>query len=336
MNGFVKKQGKGVYMKYCFIINPRAGKGAFVEALKKDIVSACLNADIEYEIFDSQTSDDTREYIKATVNNYSEKLVFFACGGDGTLCKTILSVMSLDVESRSRVSVGVVPKGTGNDFVSNFSNKELFCDIKAQLEGADCDIDLLQCNNLYSVNMINIGFDCHVVCKKEEIGKKKLVPRKLAYIFSLIATLVKKPTVNLERSFDSQESNKSNLLLTTLANGGFCGGGFHSNPKASLTDGNIDCIEVKNMSRKRFLMMVGDYKKGLHLKGKYENRISHFKCRAMDIHFDEETPVSVDGEIIRTKEIHISVIPRALTIFLPHGGEPLVREGVADDVAYSV
>ena len=39
MNGFAKKQGKGAYMKYCFIINPRAGKGAFVEELEKDIAT---------------------------------------------------------------------------------------------------------------------------------------------------------------------------------------------------------------------------------------------------------------------------------------------------------
>lgn len=312
-------------MKYCFIINPRAGKGAFVEDLKKDIVSACSNAGVEYDIFDSKSSDDTREYIKATVDSYSDKLVFFACGGDGTLCKTILSVMSLDEDVRHRVCVGIVPKGTGNDFVSNFENKELFCDITAQIEGADYDIDLLKCNDLYSVNMINIGFDCHVVCKKEEIGKKKWVPRKMAYIFSLIATLVKKPTVSFESSVDGGERQKKNLLLTTLANGGFCGGGFHSNPKACLTDGNIDCIEAQNMTRRKFLSLVGDYKKGKHLCAKFEGIIDNSKCKTMDLYFDGETPVSVDGEIIRPSELHVSVARCALTILLPKGAKPLVE-----------
>lgn len=324
MNGFAKKQGKGVYMKYCFIINPRAGKGAFVEDLKKDIRSACSSAGVEYEVFDSKSSDDTKEYIEATVNSYSEKLVFFACGGDGTLCKTILSVMSLDEKTKRRVSVGIVPKGTGNDFVSNFESKELFCDMSAQIEGTDYDIDLLKCNDLYSVNMINIGFDCHVVCKKEEIGKKKLVPRKLAYIFSLIATLVKKPTVSFESSVDGGERQKKKLLLTTLANGGFCGGGFHSNPLACLTDGNVDCIEAQNMSRTKFLSLVGDYKKGKHLCAKFDGIIENFKFKTADFYFDTETPVSVDGEIIRTREIHISVERCALTIFLPRGVKPLV------------
>ena len=177
--------------------------------------------------------------------------------------------------------------------------------------------------------MINIGFDCHVVCKKEEIGKKKIVPRKLAYIFSLLITLIKKPTVSLKRCDDGKESEKKTLLLTTLANGAFCGGGFHSNPKAALDDGHIDCIEANNMSRKRFLALVSDYKKGNHLCEKFTGIINHFKCKKADIYFDEETPVSVDGEIIRTKEIHISVACRALKVLLPKGAKPIVAaEGV--------
>ena len=336
MNSFVKKQGKGDYMKYCFIINPRAGKGKFVEELENDILVACSKAGVNYEIFKTYTLDDGRGYIKKTVEEYDERLVFFACGGDGTLCGTILSVMELDPDTRKRVSVGVIPKGTGNDFVSNFTDKELFCDISAQIEGSDYDIDLLKCNNLYSVNMINIGFDCHVVCKKEEIGKKKWVPRKLAYIFSLIATLVKKPTVSLESSLDGGERTRKDLLLTTIANGAFCGGGFHSNPLASLTDGNLDCIEAQNMSRIKFLSLVGDYKKGNHLGDKLKGIINNFKCKTADIYFDDITPVSVDGEIIREREIHISVVSRALTILLPRGVKPLVLEGAANDVSHSV
>ena len=312
-------------MKYCFIINPKAGKGKFVEALKNNISDVCDKAKVLYDVFISKTVTDTKEYIDKTVAEYDGKIEFFACGGDGTLCKVILSVMALDKSIRERVCVGIIPKGTGNDFVSNFRGNEFFEDISAQLEATDYDIDLLMCNNMYSVNMINIGFDCHVVCKKEEIGKKKFVPRKLAYIISLIITLVKKPGVKLEIEKDSNGRSAKDLLLTTFANGAFCGGGFHSNPNASLTDGNIDCVEVKDMSRRKFLCLVGDYKNGKHLCGKYSDLISHFKCKSADLYFDDEVPVSVDGEIIRTKELHISVASRALKIMLPRGVKPLLE-----------
>lgn len=308
-------------MKYCFIINPRAGKGVFVDDLCKSITSVCEEKGVSYDIFTSKTIGDTRGYIKEIVASSDDRIAFFSCGGDGTLCETILSVMGLDAEIRKRVCIGIVPKGTGNDFVSNFERKELFCDIAAQIAGTTHDVDLLKCNDLYSVNMINIGFDCHVVCKKEEIGKKKLVPRKLAYIFSLLITLIKKPTVKFKRVDEGGEPKKKHLLLTTLANGSFCGGGFKSNPFASLADGNIDCVEVDVLSRTKFLSMISDYKAGKHLTGKYAKVMRHFKCKKSDIYFDEETPVSVDGEIIRTREIHISVVNKALTILVPHGAK---------------
>ncbi len=323
-------------MKYCFIINPNAGKGAFVEELEKNIASACDTAKVDYEIFISKAISDTQTYIKNTAEQTNEKVAFLACGGDGTLCETILSVMELEENVRKNVCVGIVPKGTGNDFVSNFKFKELFSDISAQIKGEAQEIDLLKCNGLYSVNMINIGFDCHVVCKKEEIGKKKFIPRKLAYILSLVITLVRKPTVVLERIDDGNKSDKKTLLLTTLANGSFCGGGFFSNPFASLTDGYIDCVEVKNVSRMRFLRMVSSYKAGTHLGGQYKEIIDHFKVEAVDISFDEETPVSVDGEIIRTKELHINVVPKALAILLPRRVRPIAETELENDVAYSI
>lgn len=311
-------------MKYCFIINPKAGSGNFSDSLQKNISSVCEKMGASYDVFISKTVGDTKQYIKDTVGSSEEKVEFIACGGDGTLCETILAVMGLDSETRGRVCVGVIPKGTGNDFVSNFDSSEIFNDIAAQLEATDYDIDLLLCNDMYSVNMINIGFDCHVVCKKEEIGKKKFVPRKLAYIISLLITLIKKPGVKYELEKDSKKRSPKDLLLTTFANGGFCGGGFNSNPVASLTDGNIDCIEVNNIGRGKFLRLVGDYKKGKHLGGKFKDIISHFKCKCAHLYFEKETPVSIDGEIIRTKELHISVVARALKIMLPKGVKPLV------------
>ncbi len=324
-------------MKYCFIINPKAGTGTFVSELENKIKSACDEANADYDILISQGLEDTCEYIaRVAKEEQSGGVAFISCGGDGTLCKTVLAVMKLPSEMRKNICVGVVPVGTGNDFVSNFTQKHLFNDIKAQLDSTTYGIDLLKCNDLYSINMINIGFDCHVVCKKEEIGRQKWLPRKFAYILSLIITLIKKPGVNVAFSKDSGEKSKKELLLTTLANGAFCGGGFNSNPKASLTDGQIDCIAVKNISRAKFVSLVGDYKKGLHLSEKFKGIIDHFKCGKADLYFDDETPVSVDGEIIRTKELHISVEREALKILLPKDVLPKIEKMIEASVPHPV
>jgi len=313
-------------MKYCFIINPNAGKGGFADELRARIAEACERKNVRYDVFVSQNVDATMEYVTRIMAEEAEEVKFFACGGDGTLCKTVWAVMRLPSAERKRASVGVVPVGTGNDFVSNFENKALFTDIDAQIESEPHAIDLLRCNDAYSVNMINIGFDCHVVCKKEEIGKRKWLPKKFAYIFSLIITLIRKPGVKMNVSTDGAEKVSKSLLLTTFANGAFCGGGFCSNPKAALDDGKIDFIEIKNIGRMKFVSLVGDYKKGNHIdKEKFKKIVTHGKCSEVKMSFDDDTPVSVDGEIIRTRELHLSIDSSALSFLIPKGVVAKVR-----------
>lgn len=297
-----------------------------VEGVLSDISAACEGAGVDHSVLVSRNIEETRDFIRENAAAADGEVSFIACGGDGTLCQTILLVMELSAEQREKVSVGVVPMGTGNDFVSNFTDKERFFNIEAQIKGSAYEIDLVKCNDLYSVNMVNVGFDSHVVCKKESLGKKKWMPRKLSYIAGLVITLVRKPGLKVDFSRDGEKPEKRDLLLTTLANGAFCGGGFNSNPKASLTDGNIDCITINNVSRLKFLSLVGKYKSGTHLSGKFDSIISHFKCRKADLVFSEETPVSVDGELVYTKELHLSVDEKAIKIRLPEGVLPKVRE----------
>lgn len=311
-------------MKYCFIVNPKAGKGQSVDSVCADVKRICEEREVDYDLFVSECIGDTKKQV-AKLADEGDEVCFIACGGDGTLCETTLAVMALPSEQRERVSVGVIPMGTGNDFASNFENKQAFFDISAQIDHTPYEIDLVKCNDMYSINMVNVGFDSHVVCQKEKIGRKKWVPRKLAYVISLLITLIKKPGIKAELICDGEEPIHKELLLTTLANGAFCGGGFYSNPLASLTDGQVDVIAVKNVGRIKFLTLVGSYKKGVHIRDKFKKIVENFKCRTADMYFDREMPVSIDGELVYTSEIHLSIEQAALKFMLPKGATPKTK-----------
>ena len=107
-------------MKYCFVVNRFAGKGKYVEEIRKNVEEHCGAAGVAYDICLSDHIGAAREYIERLVREREagEEIAVFACGGDGTLCETINAVMSL--EDREGVYVGLVPSGTGNDFVRNF------------------------------------------------------------------------------------------------------------------------------------------------------------------------------------------------------------------------
>ena len=306
-------------MKYCFIINPASGKAKNKAELEGKIREVCDAAGVEYTVVFTESVGDARlrmlDFYEAHKDS-GEEIRFYACGGDGTLCEAVGGVMALsDAEN---VSLGVIPVGTGNDFVRNFAPKELFHDIGAQINGQTVKIDLIKCNDMYAVNMINIGFDCNVVVKTNQVKRKKFGPSKLAYICGLVMTLIKKPGVSMTLTADGNEERRE-LLLTTFANGCFCGGGFHSNPLAELCDGHIDTLFVNDITRRKFLSLVGQYKKGTHLCGKYDDMLCCMKNKEYDIRFDSPTPISVDGEIVTVDSIHMECVPAALGFIVPEG-----------------
>lgn len=307
-------------MKYCFILNPAAGKGRSIHELSNAIETACQERELDFEIYQTVGVGDASDYVKRTVAlNENEAYRFYACGGDGTLCEVMNGIMSLD--NPSRAALGVIPSGTGNDFVRNFTNNENFWDIPAQLSAREREIDLLCCNDMYAINMINIGFDCEVVCQTARLKRKAWIPSGCAYIAGLLVTLIKKPGLKASISVNGETAIDCRYLLSTYANGAFCGGGFHSNPKSSLNDGKIDTVFVHNISRTRFLTLVSAYKKGTHLAKKYEKILKNQKLDSIDLCFDELANVSVDGEIISVKELHITLARNALRILIPNGSK---------------
>ena len=311
-------------MKHYFITNPAAGKKNSCELLAESIRKACEEKGVCYEIYETKSVRDATNYVKEVCENNAdgEKLRFYACGGDGTLGEVVSGAVGYPF-----ASVGLIPKGTGNDFVRNFTNKELFFDISAQLDGEECNIDILSCNDMYAINMINIGFDCEVVKKMMKIKRLPLVPSKLAYILGVIPTFITKPGVNAEVSVDGETNRKMSLLLMTIANGCYCGGGFHSNPEALITDGKINALFVNNIKRLRFVQLVSSYKKGTHIVPKNASILSTEDCTSLDIIFEKTQSISVDGEIHDIDgELHIEIVRGGLNFVVPAGSDFIKKE----------
>ena len=309
---------KGYFMKYCFIINPASGKPETKADLENKIKEFGSSRGIDFTVLYTSKAGDATTLIKDFAESIpDERIRFYACGGDGTLCEAVNGVMS--IEDRERVSLGVIPVGTGNDFVRCFSPRELFFDIGAQVDAEDLLVDLIKCNDTYAVNMVNIGFDCQVVVKTAVIKKKKFVPSRMAYICGLVATLAKKPGVTMDLAADGEEAKHREYLLTTFANGKFCGGGFYSNPQSEIQSGTINALFINDVSRRRFLGLVGSYKKGTHLTEKNKDILHSEISERYSISFDAPTEISVDGEIIKTSSLELSCVPQAIRFLVPKG-----------------
>ena len=305
-------------MKYCFMINPASGKKATKEGLEDRILSACAERGIQPTIIISKSGDDARQQVMDFCNaNVGEELRVYACGGDGTLNIVMNAIMS--AEDHSKVSLGVIPVGTGNDYVRNFKPTESFMDIGAQLDATEVVIDLTRINDLYSINIVNTGFDAYAVCNMERVKKNKFVSSKFAYILGVAMTLIKKPGVKVTVTSEDGKEVHHDLMLITFANGRYYGGGFNSNPNAHLNDGTMNVLFVNNLSRLKFLLLVKDYKNGTHLCEKFHKILREEIATSYELKFDAPTPISIDGEIKFIDHAKISTAKGALKFLIPSG-----------------
>ncbi len=304
-------------MKHVFIVNPAAGKGRRQNKLKEQIRRAASELGTEYEIYRTCAVGDAERTVRDICRKSEGKNIrFYSCGGDGTLNEVVNGAIGYGF-----AQIGVIPNGTGNDFVRNFEEKKLFLDITAQMKGSSVKVDGIRIGNRYAVNMVNMGFDCSVVESAAKIKRIPLVPGALAYIFGVITELLRMPGVRIrDLVIDGEKQDVSELLLCTLAGGGFYGGGFNSSPLARIDDGAIDVCYVKPLSRLKFVSLVGCYKKGKHLeKQKLRKYLSYHKCRKAYIDFGYERNICIDGEISKMSSLDIEVVPEAFELVLPEG-----------------
>ncbi len=304
-------------MIYHFILNPKSGSSPKQKKLEPIIKEVCAKRQLNYHIYYTTCQGDALEYVKSMVRISSEKQRFICIGGDGTI-----NEIANSAPSNPNVEFGVIPNGSGNDFVRNFTNTRLFSDISAQLDGDTIQLDLIKYNDAYCVNMVNIGFDCAVVKEAEKLKRKKLVTPGLSYILGVVVVLFKKFGTKMRVIFDDGEILEKEFTLTAIGNGKFCGGGFKAAPRANLQDGLLDVTAIDKVSRLTFISLVGSYKNGTYLESKAAAKVFHHRqVPHFRMEFDAPIPICIDGEIKGAKNIDFSVVPGAFNFVIPKGCE---------------
>ena len=308
-------------MKTVFVINPMAGQGKNVEKFILSIKETAEKLKTDIEIYITKSVGDATDFVhKYCENNGAAR--FIACGGDGTLGEVVNGAIEFQ-----NAEIGVIPMGTGNDFRRNFKNESEFSDIEAQISGKTTKCDVIRYTSFVGekkrsgccVNMFNVGFDCNVADLTAKMKQKPFISGSLAYLLSIFAILIKKKGANLEIELDGEKKHTGPLLLTSIANGCFCGGGVKSNPLASVKDGLININIIYNISRLNFLSKLPFYMKGTHIKLRgIEKIIYTTKCKKVVL-----TPLlgnmrlCIDGEIEDAGRTEFEIVPGAFNFVMP-------------------
>lgn len=299
-------------MKHYFVLNPAAGKGKEQVELEKEIDRVCRERGVDFEIYHTVCPKDAEEYVRRISGEEEGEKRFYLCGGDGTFNEGVNGAVGI-----KGISLGVIPVGTGNDFTRNFTNRERFWDIGAQLDGSAMKCDLIKYGNRYCVNALNAGFDCMAAKYASEL--KRSVPGKLAYIAGIAKSLIKMPGVRPKVTVNGEEIINKDAIIICAANGSFYGGGFKCAPFASLNDGKMQLNSISMLSRRRFISLVSSYKKGTFVCDANEAILDYTVCKGAFVDFGCETAVSVDGEIEYHSSLELSVVSEAFDFIVPAG-----------------
>lgn len=278
------------------IINPKAGKGLaekFVNEGEEVVYTTCIG---------------DAERIAYEICNENENAHLTVYGGDGTINEAVNGIIKAKYADSATLSA--FPAGTGNDFLRIDKNKTVLCDVGKY-------------NDRYFINMLNIGFDCDVVIKTQKMKKKPLISGSMAYILSVLGRFFEKFGQKMSITLTDENGNihsfDDEFLLCIVANGTHYGGGFNSSPESDVTDGVLEFLFVKKISRLKFISLILKYKKGAHIKdGKvikqFADVAKYIRCKKVTIKGMEYYCADGEIEYLSDKDtpLNINVVPGAV------------------------
>ena len=298
-------------MKHIFIFNPVAGTAKSRQGISERIRAAAEELGADYEIYITKAENDAKEYIA----NYDPSIEarFYAIGGDGTLNEAVNGVLA----RKGTSELGVIPCGTGNDFVKVLPDRDALFDIKKQITAKAQPVDAYTTDQgVCGINMVNIGIDAQTAADVHKVSR--FIPGPMAYIVSLVNRFIRPIGIDMEITIDDKEPIFATCALTSFGNGKACGGGFYTSPRAEINDSLLEITSVRKVTKLQFLKLVGGYKKGTYLEDpKYAPFIIYNQGKKVTLKTKFPTEMCVDGEVFKTDKITVEILPNAIPFVIP-------------------
>ena len=296
--------------KWVFIINPIAGNG-FASTLVPEIEKMIKKHDIDAELVLTEFSGHASEIAKAYLEKGFRYII--GVGGDGTL-----NEIARPLINNKNVTIGIIPGGTGNDFIQilgfpgRFEEKEW----EILFRKAAILMDAGQVNGKIFLNGMGLGFDAQVAAENyTEPGKVKK-GGKYKYIWHIVKTILffreKKMNVNSDG-----KKHETDCFINTISNGRRFAGGFFLTPKAIANDGLLDVCMIKRLNLFQRFSLLLKVPSGSHIT---DSRVKYYQTSAIDLEFKEDVPFHVDGELNFSKTFNVSILPGTMNvIYNPDG-----------------
>lgn len=297
-------------VKHLFILNPAAGKHQDALKLQPQIETYFEAHPMEHALFITSYAGEATEIAKR--ESAEGKVRVYACGGDGT----VLEVLNGIAEAPG-AELACVPCGSGNDFLKIFENEEAFRDPIALINGTAHRMDIMRCNDQWSLNMCSMGMDADVADRMIKYKHLPLVKGPMAYNLAIARTYFSPLGQQLHIVMEAEQGRverDGKYLFALAANGQYYGSGYHGSPQSIPNDGLLDFVLVKDLNHFTALPFLGKYKKGQHLGMPC---CEVFRGTEMRVLSTKPAVVTADGECFRTTDVTFSIAASAISFVVP-------------------
>ena len=316
-------------MRYAFVINPASGKSGRNKDIIKSVEQLIANhIDEDIGIYYTLEPEDAcrmADTLALEAMRAGDDIVIFACGGDGTAHEIANGLYGYD-----NAILGLVPIGSGNDLCRALSKGKRsykdYIDLEKQMMGRPREMDVIEISweengeekSCIAINSVNIGFDGNTAIRADELNERMVFSGSLSYLIAVFSTLIKKEGQSLRITADGEVFYDGDLLMATMGNGNYCGGGIESCPRAVLDDGLIELLVVKDLSRMSFVSKFPKFRAGGIFEIKGADDIACYK-QVREVIIEplraDEMEFVIDGEVYKTPKIRAEIQPKGITVW---------------------
>ena len=234
--------------------------------------------------------------------------ILLLVGGDG------MAHLGANLCAEKSVPMALIPAGTGNDAAGVLGMP--MTDTRACVElilrnlNNPQAIDALKISHglktTWALGAISAGFDALANARANKLTWPNGPAR---YYAAMLLELAKFKPIQYQTVIDGRQRDFE-AMLCVVSNSGVFGGGMLVVPDASLTDGLLDVLLVKKMSRLKFVAIFPKVYKGTHVTDKDVEVI-----RASKISISAgEMPIYSDGEYVGQAPFEAEIVPGALKV----------------------
>ena len=297
-------------MKHLFIINPAAGSYNRTEEYSEVIHKVCRARKLTYEVRVSTAPGECARIAREAAQT-GEELRLYACGGDGTLNEVVAGAAGYP-----NAAVTVFSGGSGNDFVKLFDEPRAFFDLNRLMDADEVTFDLIKCNDDIALNICSVGLDARIGTDVSRYKRLPLLHGFRAYAASTVVNVFKGISEHYVVEVNGERIDSEQTFIC-VCNGRFYGGGFNPVPEADPTDGMLDVLLVRKISRMEVPGIIGKYKAGRYKE--LPDYVRYIKTDSVTITCDKETPINLDGEARFAKVAQMQIAEEKIRFFYPKG-----------------